>query len=711
MVVCKAYSNCILAIIGVLAIISHLCAGETWHSSNGPEGGNISTIGVFDSVIIAGTYPGGLYRSINNAELWTACVGTRAQWITGVGRLGSILIAAANADGQAPYALSFSFDGGISWKENSHTWPFMGIEAFAVHRNSIFVKVQQGGVYRSDDTATTWIWLDTILPKAPGSFINVRKFEQDRNSLYAATDAGIMVSKDIGKSWIDISGNIPDSSRKLLCVAASGETLFVGNSDELFRSFNGGTTWLNVLRNPQCYIFDIVIDGQFVAVTTTNSGILASKDMGNNWEISDSSFPNQSLNCITKTFSYFLAGTLGGIYKSSDGNHRWVSSNRGLTAQNICGFTINGGSLYTASRGGGVFVLDQLPNPGWSWFPHGPYCQTVNSIASSSSVIVVGTMSGSGVYYLDSNYFKELRFNNRLSNKPNDYAKSVACLDTAVYIGASGGLYYTIDNGKNVYEIHPDILGSITVNQMAINQRKLYIATSGSRTAGFFVYSIDDGTLKGSLPESSINSVGYNQKYLFAGVMTQNIQTLLRSINDGDTWEKTTLSLPLTVPVSSIACTGDTVFAGTDGMGIFRSFDYGDTWQQINEGLTCPLVKSLFINGYLLYAGTNGGSVFYLDLRNSAPGAIIRKFDDGELKRSFAIVLNHFEILCKSNLDINSPVFCTVFNSSGRLIYNKFVKSLAKDGSIAIPIRTNAIYCVRISTINATFGKIVAIFK
>ncbi|MGZ9189143.1 MAG: ligand-binding sensor domain-containing protein [Nitrospira sp.] len=59
------------------------------------------------------------------------------------------------------------------------------------------------------------------------------------------------------------------------------------------------------------------------------------------------------------------------------------------------------------------------------------------------------------------------------------------------------------------------------------------------------------------------------------------------------------------------AGTGGVVYAGSFGMGIFRSGDRGDTWSSANEGLTDPFVLCLTTaKDGAIYAGTFRGGVF-----------------------------------------------------------------------------------------------------
>src|ERR1051325_12154686 len=60
--------------------------------------------------------------------------------------------------------------------------------------------------------------------------------------------------------------------------------------------------------------------------------------------------------------------------------------------------------------------------------------------------------------------------------------------------------------------------------------------------------------------------------------------------------------------VIALAANGSEVFAGTQGGGVFRSPDSGDTWAPSNVGLTNTNVRALAITpGGDVYAGTFSG--------------------------------------------------------------------------------------------------------
>lgn len=60
----------------------------------------------------------------------------------------------------------------------------------------------------------------------------------------------------------------------------------------------------------------------------------------------------------------------------------------------------------------------------------------------------------------------------------------------------------------------------------------------------------------------------------------------------------------------------ETVYAGTEGQGVYYTLDGGSSWHRLNDGLECLKVLSMGLdseNGWL-YAGTDGGAVWRLGI-------------------------------------------------------------------------------------------------
>ncbi|MGA8264582.1 MAG: hypothetical protein WB779_09090 [Ignavibacteriaceae bacterium] len=66
-------------------------------------------------------------------------------------------------------------------------------------------------------------------------------------------------------------------------------------------------------------------------------------------------------------------------------------------------------------------------------------------------------------------------------------------------------------------------------------------------------------------------------------------------------WERT--NLPDTVKVNTIVIRDSSIFAGTNGDGIFVSTNNGENWKSINEGLQSKFIHTILITGKTLPAG------------------------------------------------------------------------------------------------------------
>jgi hypothetical protein len=66
-------------------------------------------------------------------------------------------------------------------------------------------------------------------------------------------------------------------------------------------------------------------------------------------------------------------------------------------------------------------------------------------------------------------------------------------------------------------------------------------------------------------------------------------------------WERT--NLPDTVKVNTIVIKDSSIFAGTNGDGIFVSTNNGEDWKSINEGLQSKVVHTILITGKTMPAG------------------------------------------------------------------------------------------------------------
>ncbi len=62
--------------------------------------------------------------------------------------------------------------------------------------------------------------------------------------------------------------------------------------------------------------------------------------------------------------------------------------------------------------------------------------------------------------------------------------------------------------------------------------------------------------------------------------------------------------------IRALAVEGANIYAASNGSGVFRSTDNGESWKVVNIGLTNLGIKALAVSATNLFAGTFGGGIF-----------------------------------------------------------------------------------------------------
>lgn len=83
---------------------------------------------------------------------------------------------------------------------------------------------------------------------------------------------------------------------------------------------------------------------------------------------------------------------------------------------------------------------------------------------------------------------------------------------------------------------------------------------------------------------------------------------MFRSTDRGVTWAKSGEGLSDPFILSLVTTKGGVVYAGTFRGGIFRTKDQGKSWQPVNAGLKRKEIKTLLAVGDVIYAGTSDGA-------------------------------------------------------------------------------------------------------
>ena len=223
--------------------------------------------------------------------------------------------------GVSPALLYQSDDGGRSWTpfesikriQGYENWTFpppphiphvRSIAPDPQGTGAVFIGVEEGGVYRTDDGGQTWeslneglYWdIHTVRPVLSSSII------------YATTGAGFHRSDDNGYHWRHITTGLDRSyTHPLVASSRSLEVLYTaaaatpppgwksGANVALYRSNDGGEHWMRLSEGlPEQFdtmVRQMAVDEEGGVYAASGSQLFTSGDEGETWRIAASGLP------------------------------------------------------------------------------------------------------------------------------------------------------------------------------------------------------------------------------------------------------------------------------------------------------------------------------------------------------------------------------------------------------------------------------------
>ncbi len=347
------------AVLGAAVVTTHRLGGVSARTS-GLAGNGITDIACSGSHLWLGT-GNGLSRldlATSDFTSYASAPGlghgsVAALWVRG----DTIIVATATdtvtkADPAAlpkGTGISFSFDGGASWRHSPQpgATPIQNLTYdLAVVGHSVWMVCYGGGMQRSDDWGMSWSEAapDTFNFDPYGRY-NHRGFSAaaGSGSLWIGTAEGINKSLDNGATWTNfnhlsqpeaISGNFVVAlgvqqvgGHEIIWGAtwtAEGESEF----NAVSFSQDGGLTWKTCLREEKAHNF--AFDDSVVYVATDN-GLYVSHDLGERWYLYPAMRDAQDGDRVLSTEAYsafaregvLWAGMADGLARTADNGYSW----------------------------------------------------------------------------------------------------------------------------------------------------------------------------------------------------------------------------------------------------------------------------------------------------------------------------------------------------------------------------------------------------
>lgn len=234
------------------------------------------------------------------------------------------------------------------------------------------------------------------------------------NTIYVGSSEGVYRSIDGGTTWTKTpSTGMPNFSfPTAMAVSPTNSSLvFAGSSSGFFKSTDGGNTWTQISVSPQFFsgANSIVFDPSTPATIYVglNNGVFKSTDSGSTW-VAQNNFsvpgtPSIQVVAINPTTpqTIYAGSSSNGMFRSTNGGGVWTQINTGMGGNNPLNITAmaidpsNASTIYAGSSFGQV--INKSTNGGTSWAPvtNGvPNNFFVNAIVATSSAVYAASQNG-----------------------------------------------------------------------------------------------------------------------------------------------------------------------------------------------------------------------------------------------------------------------------------------------------------------------------
>lgn len=627
--------------------------------------------------IIVGAASGGLWKSENGGDSWNVLNDRLPSlWVSSVSinpndtnhiLIGTGFYMGVSLSLQAGIGVLESFDGGLSWNENTLSFPFeSGVSINKIiwdsnNPSNIFVATSIG-LWSSVDKGKSWN------VKMQGIVSDLDIIDTGKIILFASVHSkGIYKSTDYGDSWLKLKSGLPneDEMDRINLDICKGHPSFIITSiidpinwgvKGVYKTSNGGDTWEKLKATPdfQCIGNENNCQGWLgwyvntVAVSPHDTNLLflggpklyRSINGGKDWVQQDeykTNFKQVPGNVHADQwdigFSKDNQSTVflfndGGVYRSDNKGAFWHKKNRGLiTAQiyRIASSPIDPFKIVAGVQDNGLYYLNNFGgNLTWNrwvvgdgcsvtWDPNDTNIAYGNRLLGENFKLLNPWGTSTSVEKFNSGIVGQntFPFHFVLTHHPIESNHLYTANDNYIFRSTDGSTWDIISNIPNVK--------AIAISKS--NPSTVYASTYSFSGSDAFYVSYDGGdnwdttasTFGWGVTDVEADPNNYGTLYATRNSGVKGLSHVYKSINHGASWISIGKGLPdvSTNTITVNPFNSNTVYVGTD-IGVYMSDDAGLTWTDFNNNLPPYIVMDMHFHGLdsTLRIGTLGRGVW-----------------------------------------------------------------------------------------------------
>jgi len=420
---------------------------------------------------------------------------------------------------------------------------------------------------------------------------------------------------------------------------------------------------------------------------TETQGVYKSTDNGLTWVPANGGIERASISDIIASGPNLLAAAKSScpvylnIFKSTDSGATW-SGTSGLGGNVVNSFAIKGGTVWAF-----FFALPNNSGIARS-IDNGNTWQVVPSIITDAGESIV---SDNAIIVAEDNFIWRSTDDGASWDVVEQFALtgigSFAKAGTKLFGAARSGIETSSDNGAT-WNFEPFSDGAYSFSS---DGSTIYVGSNSKvfKSTDVGATWIDVST---GLGNGAIQALLYDGITVFAGT-PDDAAGIYRSTNEGVSWQPAATGLPVASLIRGQIGFGAYVFAGTQGDGIYRSSDHGNTWTKTdvnNSLLSHQLVFAFCIKDNALYAGaangiyksTDDGTTFQRTLNGFPPNINVT---------AYSLTVSSGNILAAVNISFSpsqglegifySPDDGSNWHQANLPLQPTFVSAVASDGT------------------------------